>query len=85
MIKCNYGDTIIRGTKRLIKAELSTLIYCLKDENILSEKDIMYCVKEALTFEETDTDDKESVKSVNESVNEVIDLIKKLSEDMMED
>ena len=81
MIKCNYGDTIIRGTKRLIKAELSTLIYCLKNENILSEKDIMYCVKEALTFEETDTNDEESVKPVNE----VIDLIKKLSEDMMED
>ena len=81
MIKCNYGDTIIKGTKRLIKAELSTLIYCLKGENVLSEKDIMYCVNEALTFEETDTNDEESVKSVND----VIDLIKKLSGDMMED
>ena len=76
MIKCNYGDTIIKGTKRLIKAELSTLIYCLKGENILSEKDIMYCVNEALTFEETDTNDEESLSE--NTAKDVVDLIKKL-------
>lgn len=82
MIKCNYGDTIIKGTKRLIKAELSTLIYCLKDENILSEEDIMYCVTEALTFEETDTNDEESL--LENTAKDVVDLIKKLY-DMTED
>lgn len=48
MIKCNFGVVSIEGTKSVIKAELSTLIFTLIQNDVLTVEEVQKCVDSAL-------------------------------------
>ena len=48
MIKCNFGVVGIEGTKSVIKAELSTLIFTLTQNDLLTVEEVQKCVYPAL-------------------------------------
>lgn len=48
MIKCNFGTVSIEGIKSVIKAELSTLIFTLIQDDVLTVEDIQKCVDLAI-------------------------------------
>ena len=48
MIKCNFGTVSIEGIKSVIKAELSTLILALIQDNVLTVEEVQKCVDSAL-------------------------------------
>lgn len=48
MIKCNFGAVSIDGIKSVIKAELSTLIFTLIQDDVLTAQEVQKCVDSAL-------------------------------------
>ena len=48
MIKCNFGTVGIGGKKSVIKAELSTLIFTLIQDDVLTVEEVQKCVDLAL-------------------------------------
>lgn len=76
MIRCNIGALKIEGPKELIKAELSTIVFALKNEKILTEEDINEAVKDAIETKEED------IKNVSD---EFIDKLKKILDILEED
>lgn len=48
MIKCNFGTVSIGGNKSVIKAELSTLIFALIQDDVLTVEEVQKCVDSAL-------------------------------------
>ena len=48
MIKCNFGTVSIEGIKSVIKAELSTLILALIQDDVLTVEEVQECVDSAL-------------------------------------
>ena len=48
MIKCNFGIVSIEGAESIIKAELSTLIFALIQDDVLTVEDLQECVDSAL-------------------------------------
>ena len=48
MIKCDFGTVSIEGIKSVIKAELSTLILALIQDNVLTVEEVQKCVDSAL-------------------------------------
>ena len=48
MIKCNFKTVSIEGTKSVIKAELSTLIFTLIQNDVLTVEEVKKCVYLAL-------------------------------------
>ena len=71
MIRCNMGELKLEGSKELIKAEFSTIVFALKNEKILTEEDINQAVKYAIETKEED------IKNVSD---EFIDKLKKILE-----
>lgn len=48
MIKCNFGAVSIEGTKSVIKAELSTLIFILIKDDVLTVEEAQKCIESSL-------------------------------------
>ena len=48
MISCDMGYVKVKGSNSLLKAELSTLIFSLKEDNIFTEDEIKECVDRGL-------------------------------------
>ena len=70
MIKCDLCDVEFKGSKAILKAELSTIIHTVKRE-ILTEEEINECVDRGLHTTEEDID---------KCSNEFADKLKKILE-----
>lgn len=77
MIRCDKGDLKIVGSKSLLKAELSTLIFSLKRNEVLTVDDINKAVKKALETTEGDV--------IKHASDEVRDKLKKILDILEED
>lgn len=75
MIKCDLGIVKIEGNKYMIKSELLTLIFSLKENKILTEEEISECVDKGLHIT-----DEEIEKVTDEMTDEMTDKLKKILE-----
>ena len=71
MISCNLGEVRLIGNKRLIKAELSTLIFGLRHSKVLNNEEIQELVDSAL---------KQDLTMGNDVPDESVDKLKKILE-----
>ena len=71
MISCNLGEVGLIGNKRLIKAELSTLIFGLRHSEVLNNEEIQELVDSAL---------KQDLTMGNDVTDEPVDKLKKILE-----
>lgn len=70
MIKCDMGIVeYSKDDKRLLKAELSSLVRCLYKEKDFTKEEVLQCVEEA--FES----DEEIAKKISEHLNDINALI----------
>lgn len=57
MISCDMGYVKVKGSNSLLKAELSTLIFSLKEDNIFTEDEIKDMIDKALNTNPADIED----------------------------
>lgn len=68
MLKVDQSTTVIKGTKIVLLAEVTTLIHELVvEENLFSKEDIDMCVETALlTEEELDKKTKDNLRNLSD-------------------
>ena len=71
MISCDMGYVKVKGSKSLLKAELSTLIFSLKEDNIFTEDEIKDMIDKALNTNPAD---------IEKYSDELADKLKKILE-----
>lgn len=79
MLKSDFGKVTIQGIKPLIIAELASLIYALRNNSNLTDKDIKEAINDG--FKSQKEIDKIGKKIINKkrSTKEVQDLIRKIA------
>lgn len=73
MIKVNKGKVYLEGKRPLIRAELSTLIYSLINDGILTKEQVKKDVEQGfLTEKEIDQLMNENKKQLDDKINELL-------------
>ena len=76
MIKVNKGKIYLEGAKPLIRAELSTLIYSLINDGILTKEQVKKDVEQGfLNEKEIDQLINENEKKLNDKIDELLKAI----------
>ena len=76
MIKVNKGKIYLEGAKPLIRAELSTLIYSLINDGILTKEQVKKDVEQGfLNKKEVDQLMNENEKKLNDKIDELLKAI----------
>ena len=76
MIKVNKGKIYLEGAKPLIRAELSTLIYSLINDGILTKEQVKKDVEQGfLNKKEIDQLINENEKKLNDKIDELLKAI----------
>jgi hypothetical protein len=76
MIKVNKGKIYLEGAKPLIRAELSTLIYSLINDGILTKEQVKKDVEQGfLNKKEIDQLMNENEKKLNDKIDELLKAI----------
>ena len=76
MIKVNKGKIYLEGAKPLIKTELSTLIYSLINDGILTKEQVKKDVEQGfLNKKEIDQLMNENEKKLNDKIDELLKAI----------
>lgn len=76
MIKVNKGKIYLEGAKPLIRAELSTLIYSLINDGILTKEQVKKDVEQGfLNEKEIDQLMNENEKKLNDKIDELLKTI----------
>lgn len=76
MIKVNKGKIYLEGAKPLIRAELSTLIYSLINDGILTKEQVKKDVEQGfLNEKEIDQLMNENEKKLNDKIDELLKAI----------
>lgn len=76
MIKVNKGKIYLEGARPLIRAELSTLIYSLINDGILTKEQVKKDVEQGfLNEKEIDQLINENEKKLNDKINELLKAV----------
>lgn len=81
MIRCNMGRVYIDGTTSVLKSELSTLMYSLLKDRIVTAEDLEECLSNAIevskmTSEEIDDKLNDAVQSLSNKLGRLMDILK---------
>ena len=76
MIKVNKGKIYLEGARPLIRAELSTLIYSLINDGILTKEQVKKDVEQGfLNEKEIDQLINENEKKLNDKIDELLKVV----------
>lgn len=78
MLKSDFGKVEIKGITPLLMAELSTIIFALR-QNILTDEQIKEAIEDGFKSQEQMDATKEKLMNKERSVKEVQDLIRKIT------